>query len=75
MTREPLPGKVLISLHLTTLKSFNAQTREIIFQDFELTSQFFPFYRNIEIHCMVSTPVYLNACVIFSIVKSSQTYY
>uniref|UniRef100_UPI0023F17246 hypothetical protein n=1 Tax=Hallella colorans TaxID=1703337 RepID=UPI0023F17246 len=30
--------------------SFNAQTREIIFQDFEPTSLLFPIYRNIEIH-------------------------
>ena len=35
---------------LDNIKSFNAQTREIIFQDFEPISQIFPIYRNIEIH-------------------------
>ena len=35
---------------LDNIKSFNAQTREIIFQDFEPTSLLFPIYRNIEIH-------------------------
>ena len=35
---------------LDNIKSFNAQTREIIFQDFEPTSQLFPIYSNIEIH-------------------------
>lgn len=35
---------------LDNIKSFNAQTREIIFQDFEPTSLLFPIYRNIEIY-------------------------
>ena len=35
---------------LDNIKSFNAQTREIVFQDFEPTNQLFPIYRNIEIH-------------------------
>ena len=35
---------------LDNIKSFNAQTHEIIFQDFEPTSLLFPIYRNIEIH-------------------------
>lgn len=35
---------------LDNIKSFNAQTREIVFQDFEPTNQLFPIYRNIEVH-------------------------
>ena len=35
---------------LENIKSFNVQTREIVFQDFEPTSQLFPIYRNIEVH-------------------------
>ena len=32
---------------LDNIKSFNAQTREIVFQDFEPTNKLFPIYRNI----------------------------
>ena len=35
---------------LDNIKSFNVQTREIVFQDFEPTNQLFPIYRSIEIH-------------------------
>ena len=35
---------------LDNIKSFNVQTREIVFQGFEPTRQLFPVYRNIEIH-------------------------
>ena len=35
---------------LENINSFNVQTREIVFQDFEPTSQLFPIYRNIEVH-------------------------
>ena len=35
---------------LDNIKSFNVQTREIVFQDFEPTNQLFPIYRNIEVH-------------------------
>ena len=35
---------------LDNIKSFNVQTREIVFQGFEPTNQLFPIYRNIEIH-------------------------
>jgi len=34
---------------LDNIKSFNVQTREIVFQDFEPTNKLFPIYRNIEI--------------------------
>ena len=47
MTRAA-PSPYLFTLD--NIKSFNAQTREIIFQDFEPTSLLFPIYRNIEIH-------------------------
>ena len=47
MTRAA-PSSYLFTLD--NIKSFNAQTREIIFQDFEPISQIFPIYRNIEIH-------------------------
>ena len=54
------------SLYLFTLdniKSFNAQTREIIFQDFEPTSQLFPIYRNIEIHSYSSVLLHISTFV------------
>ena len=54
------------SLYLFTLdniKSFNAQTREIIFQDFEPTSQLFPIYRNIEIHSYSSILLHISTFV------------
>ena len=35
---------------LDNIKSFNVQTREIVFQDFEPTNKLFPIYRNIEVH-------------------------
>ena len=35
---------------LDNIKSFNVQTREIVFQGFEPTKQLFPIYRSIEIH-------------------------
>ena len=35
---------------LDNIKSFNVQTREIVFQGFEPTRQLCPVYRNIEIH-------------------------
>lgn len=47
MTRAA-PSSYLFTLD--NIKSFNEQTREIIFQDFEPISQIFPIYRNIEIH-------------------------
>ena len=34
---------------LDNIKSFNVQTREIVFQDFEPTNKLFPIYRNVEI--------------------------
>ena len=54
------------SLYLFTLdniKSFNAQTREIIFQDFEPTCQLFPIYRNIEIHSYSSVLLHISTFV------------
>lgn len=34
---------------LDNIKSFNVQTREIVFQDFEPTNKLFPIYRQIEV--------------------------
>ena len=69
---------------LDNIKSFNVQTREIIFQDFEPTSQLFPIYRNIEIHSYgkvllhISTFVYSANSQIFtdlSLVSESGKFY
>jgi len=66
MTRAA-PSSYLFTLD--NIKSFNAQTREIIFQDFEPISQIFPIYRNIEIHSYGKVLLHISTFV------SSQTYH
>ena len=48
---------------LDNIKSFNVQTREIVFQGFEPTRQLFPVYRNIEIHSYNKVLLHISAFV------------
>lgn len=46
---------------LDNIKSFNVQTREIVFQDFEPTRELFPVYRAIEIHSYDKVLLHISA--------------
>ena len=57
----PAPKSYLFTLD--NIKSFNVQTREIVFQGFEPTRQLFPVYRNIEIHSYNKVLLHISAFV------------
>ena len=46
---------------LDNIKSFNVQTREIVFQGFEPTRELFPVYRAIEIHSYDKVLLHISA--------------